>query len=217
MTQLDKHDIRQPLIVAFSIPCRWNSTAIMFKSFIDTRPAVTQTLSIVDGAPLQFDNSDWKLMEKVFLVLKAFEEATKKLSHRDASISMTVPMVTSIKDSLELSVAGEDHGVRGMKRDLLNAMETRFAHVEYTDHFTVATLLDAKYKKHFFTEMGTLERSSNVIIDRIVSMLRKENQVRVNGICMLWHCHHQFDDNVAGNYFMGSSYGFTLLVRQILI
>ena len=75
-------------------------------------------------------------------VLAPFEEATRDLSNHDASISMTIPTITTIIESLE--VGDEDHGVKGLKRSLKASMEARFCAVEAYEHFTIASFLDVR-------------------------------------------------------------------------
>ena len=116
-------------------------------------------------------------MEKIVGVLKPFVDATEMLSSRDASISMAIPFVTSIMTSLD--VIGADTGVKTMKRKLKEAMEERFAGMEGNDHYAVATLLDCKYKKHFFRDPSTLDRAKNVIVDKIVQALQMDMTTEV--------------------------------------
>ena len=88
---------------------RWDSTYLLLESNNNLKPALIQTLSNVD-APVEITQSDWKLTEKVLTVLKLFHDSTKKLSAYDASISMVIPVVTTIMKGLNVSDA--DHGVK---------------------------------------------------------------------------------------------------------
>ena len=99
-------------------------------------------------------------MSKILTVLKPFKDATKELSNHDASISMAIPIVTSIMRSLNLSTT--DYGVRGMKICLMENMGRRFAGIEDNNNCAVATLLDCKYKKYFYRDSSTFERVREV-------------------------------------------------------
>ena len=46
----------------------------------------------------------------------------KLLQKSDASISLVIPVVTTILKELEISNSNEDHGVKSMKKSLSNAM-----------------------------------------------------------------------------------------------
>ena len=81
-----------------------------------------------------------------------------------------------------LNVTHDDHGVKTMKRKLMENMGRRFAGIEEDDDYAVATLLDCKFKKYFFRDSGTLERVKEVVIEKIVEDLREEDnsQVKMN-------------------------------------
>ena len=99
----------------------------MFESYLYLMPALVQTLSNVD-APVEITKSDWELIKKVLKVLKPFQDATKMLSEHDASVSMAIPIITTIMKALEVS--DEDQGVKTMKRALMRNMSIRFATFE---------------------------------------------------------------------------------------
>ena len=79
--------------------------------------------------PVEFTRKDWDLIvDQVLSVLAPFEEATRDLSDHDASISITIPTVTTIHDGL--AVDGEVHGVQGLKRSVQASVNARFNAVE---------------------------------------------------------------------------------------
>ena len=128
----------------------------------------------MDEAPVEFTNDEWKTMEKVLKVLQPFRDATDMLSYHDASVSMVIPFVTTILASLTHEDRREEHGVLTLKRRLKTAMETRFGNIENIEEYTVATLLDSKYKGSFFRSPDTLDAAKNVLTERLVESLRKE-------------------------------------------
>ena len=95
------------------------------------------TLLHIPDPPVDFTAADWKKMNQIINVLQIFKDATVTLSHRDASISMVIPIVTSIISDLE-EETDQDVGVKGMKRDLKKAMETRFAGKDLIKCFILA-------------------------------------------------------------------------------
>ena len=99
------------------------------------------------------------------------------LSKHDASISMVIPVVTMIINSLEMENP-EDYGVLGEKRALKEGMETRFSGIEETEHYFVSTLLDTRFKGCFYRDDDTLQRAKDVLTERLVTLLDKELQVR---------------------------------------
>ncbi len=58
-----------------------------------SQAAVTIALAELDTILIQFSSQDWILIAKVVKILKSFEEATKLLSAKDATISHLIPIV----------------------------------------------------------------------------------------------------------------------------
>ena len=145
----------------------------MIESYVYLQPALIQTLSNYEDVSIDFSRAEWELMKKVVRVLKPFQEATVMLSCSDASISQVIPFVTTITESLA-EETNDDVGVLGMKRDLKKAMDTRFKDVESLEHYTISTLLDAKYKGCFFQKPDTLAVTKELLTDVLVNLL-KEN------------------------------------------
>ena len=45
-----------------------------------------------------------------------------------------------------------DHGVKSMKRDMLESFEKRYENLYTCPHYVIYTLLDARFKEVFFTD-----------------------------------------------------------------
>ena len=143
----------------------------MLQSFLVQEEAVDSTIRKL-RLETQLSIQDWDKMRQVVKVLKPFDDATQMLSSHDASISMAIPIVTTIM--MSLNPTNEDHGVKGMMRSLQQNMEkpNRFGIIESNEHYTVATLLDAHFKGFFFRKPDTLDRAKEVVISEIVKLLR---------------------------------------------
>ena len=70
------------------------------------------------------------------------------ISKDDFGISMALPIVVTIMDSVEKG----DTGVITLKRGLLTAMKERFGSMEEEPFFAVSTFLDARFKENFFLQ-----------------------------------------------------------------
>ena len=112
---------------------RWNSTYYMLERFLVLKNPLISSMANSDDydVKVDFTNENWKLLAKVVKILKCFEEATKRLSNKSASISLTIPIVTIIMKQME--ALKNDFGVKTLKRDLHNAMEARFDDIEEDD------------------------------------------------------------------------------------
>ena len=67
---------------------------------------------------VELSNSEFVLTEKVCKILTFFEQATKMMSEGDASISLSIPVVTTIMVSLKVK-KGQDLGVIQLKNGLI--------------------------------------------------------------------------------------------------
>ena len=151
----------------------------MIKSFITNKPAVVNTLSqLHDEIDVQFTEPEWTKMKQIYCVLEPIEEATKLLSKFDAPISVVIPFVTGLMKSLE--VTHNDHGVMTWKRALRENIETRFSDVESNMHYTVATMLDSRYKHYLYRESDTFEATKDYIVEKLIESLRSTNPRQVN-------------------------------------
>ena len=157
------------------LPFRWNSTLDTLRSIYDQKQAVVNTLGKIEDPPVDFLARDWKLMGRVIKVLQIFKDATLQLSDRDASISMVIPIVTSIISDLS-DETHEDVGILGLKRNLKVTMETRFAGIEEKEHYAIATLLDAKYKRFFFRDSAHFESAKTKLVQKLVQAVTNATQ-----------------------------------------
>ena len=152
---------------------RWNSTYYMLERILALKPALAATLLELSNVGIEFSGQEWVLMDKVVRTLRSFEEATKILSSNESSISCAIPIVTTIIKSL--STSSVDHGVMGMKRALKNAMDDRFQAIETKEEFAIATILDPRYKHHFFRDPAKFHLAKAAIIAKIVDDLKGES------------------------------------------
>ena len=151
---------------------------MLLDSFKRLKPALVPTLQSDNvDAPVEFTKKDWDLISQVLSVLKPFQDATKMLSYHDASISLGIPIITSIMRSLNVTDA--DHGVKTMKRALMENLAKRFSGMEEDYDYAVSTMLDCKFKKYFYRNPDTLERTREFIIEKLVADLREEENVQV--------------------------------------
>ncbi|XP_039460356.1 zinc finger BED domain-containing protein 4-like [Oreochromis aureus] len=90
----------------------------------------------------------WTLLEKVISVLGPLKELTQKVSSSDAMAADVIPAVTVLHRFLTRET-DEDHGIKAMKGTLAAAVRTQFTDVEENPLYSIATLLDPRYKNRF--------------------------------------------------------------------
>ena len=85
------------------VETRWNSTYYMLERILFLKQAIAATLLEFPLLDVDFNNNDWLHCENVVQVLSSFEQATKLLSFKEACISSTIPFVTTIMRSLDIT------------------------------------------------------------------------------------------------------------------
>ena len=147
---------------------RWNSSYYLVERVLKLKPALVSVLASKVGqrSEIEFQNSDWELMEKIQRCLSNFESATKTLQYKDASISVYIPVVFTIIDDLE-NITSEDQGIKTMKRDLLANMRRRFHDIENHDEYVIATYLDPRWKGAFFRKSSSMERARSFLKEKM--------------------------------------------------
>ena len=99
-------------------------------------------------------------MKNVVKVLNPFKSATEQLSANAACISESIPIVSMLQKTLD--VCGEsDQGVKDLKKRLSDNLRRRTAGMEDLDNYTLATLLDNRFKNHFFQDPDSREREED--------------------------------------------------------
>ena len=161
------------LILLQDVVTRWDSTYIMVDRCYELKLAIIPTLLAFPELNLEFRASDWVLMEKIISALKPFHEATKWLSKSDASISMCIPIVTTIMKQLETKK--KDQGIKTMKRALLEEMEKRFAELENKEEFILATFLDTRFRGFMFRNVKTLKLAKNLLSEKLQKVMSNQS------------------------------------------
>ena len=93
-------------------------------------------------------NEEWQILVKSIELLKSFEEITKIISSSSSSVSEVIPHLKTLQKYLEMFY-DENKEIIEMKALLENDLNTRFD-MDHNKIFTLATLLDPRYKQQFF-------------------------------------------------------------------
>jgi hypothetical protein len=97
------------------------------------------------------------------------------LSGSDTCISSCIPIVTTIIKSLE--IRSGDNEMMEMKKALKKAMEVRFIDLETTEHYAVATLLDPRFKTHFFRSQIALQKAKSIVLSELDYSKQKQDEL----------------------------------------
>ncbi|CAI5678562.1 zinc finger BED domain-containing protein 4-like [Oreochromis niloticus] len=147
---------------------RWNSTYYMIKTLTEQKRALCAYSAEYD-LPATLSAQQWGLLEKVLTALAPFEELTKEVSASSSSASDVIPIVCVLKRVLSRENEA-DEGIKKMKGTLLEAVNRRFRHVESEPLYTVATLLDPRYKDRYFTSVETSKQAKDALMAEVRKM-----------------------------------------------
>ncbi|XP_028168248.1 zinc finger BED domain-containing protein 4-like [Ostrinia furnacalis] len=115
---------------------------------------------------------EWKLLEKCLTLLKPFEEVTKIISSSCSSISEVIPHLKTLQKYLENYVDDDqDEQLIEMKTVLENGLKTRFQNLELNKLFSLATLLDPRYKLQFFNTEHLVTVRSQFLMEALKNSL----------------------------------------------
>lgn len=136
----------EPKRLQQDVKTRWSSTKMMIDSLVHCKRALQSYASDSNSnLPATLTGNQWSLLEKTATVLKPFQELTAEVSAATASAADVIPSVRVLM--LFLDNENEEHrGIQTMKTTLLDAVHTRFDHVETEPLYSVATMLDPRYK-----------------------------------------------------------------------
>ncbi|XP_013856587.1 zinc finger BED domain-containing protein 4, partial [Austrofundulus limnaeus] len=121
----------------------------MLQSLLEQRHAIGVYAAEHD-LPATLTAHQWELMDNVLTILAPFEELTKEISSSTATAADVIPAITALKQLLERR-ANTDHGVGTAKATLLEAVVRRFSTIEHEPLYSLATILDPRYKNGYFS------------------------------------------------------------------
>jgi len=120
------------------VKTRWNSTYYMIQSILEQKRTLC-AFAADHELPAVLTVNHWGLLEKTKIVLSPFEELTRTISSSSSTTADVIPTVS-------VQERDTDTGIKTMKSTLLQAVNTRFGNIENERLYSVATLLDPRYK-----------------------------------------------------------------------
>lgn len=131
------------------VATRWNSTFYMLKSLVAQKQAIA-AYAVEYKLPATLSAHQWTLVENMLTLLDPCEQLTRNISKATATAADVIPSVQALTRLLKQTVP-TDHGVKTSKDTLMNAIQTRFGHIEAEPLYYLGTLLDPRYKNRYFT------------------------------------------------------------------
>ncbi len=142
--------ISNPLKLVQDVPQRWNSGYFMLARSIELKKFLILVISELK-IPIEISARMWELAEQVYQVLGVFYDATKAGEGDFSPISQNIPTIVNLKKAMKPDEQDSDP-IRKMKKSLRSALKSRFKSIEKNEFLLVATLLDPRFKAHYFSD-----------------------------------------------------------------
>ncbi|QQP37372.1 Uncharacterized protein FKW44_017613, partial [Caligus rogercresseyi] len=157
------------------VSTRWNSTFYMLQSLLAQKRTLATYIADYD-LPATFTPYQWVLIENVLSLLAPFEQLTREISSAKASAADVIPSLAALTRLLKKDVE-TDHGVKTMKTALLEALNRRFDQTDTDPMFCIASVLDPRYKDHFF-DGDQKRRMREMVREELDSLPDSEARIR---------------------------------------
>lgn len=155
-----------------SVVTRWNSTYYMLERLLEQKNALS-LYATKFGEINNLTANQWAILEKLLNLLKPFEEITKQISSSRSLISEVIPILTALK--LYLSKSGDFFGVGTIKDTLLQNLEKHFASIQDKEHYSIATVLDPRFKVFFFNKD---EEKDTEIKSKLIAIVQSKSSMK---------------------------------------
>lgn len=141
------------------ISTRWNSTYYMLSRILELKSAVSLYANENSEVP-NFTSNQWTLIEGCLKLLAPFQDITKQISSSESVISEVIPMVVTLNKYLSSTTV---FGLGTVKDSLEENINKRFSSIYENDHFSIATVLDPRFKMAFFPKEHTEAVKTSII------------------------------------------------------
>ncbi len=144
----------------------------MMQSLVEQKRALSAYAADYE-LPATLTAAQWGIMEKMITLLEPFEQLTKDISSAEATAADVIPGVVSLTRLLA-KMDESDKGVQTAKYTLLEAVGKRFNGVQSEPLYAIATMVDARYKDHYF-DPAKKEAARNMLLSVVVEMASVSN------------------------------------------
>ncbi|XP_023694530.2 zinc finger BED domain-containing protein 4-like isoform X1 [Paramormyrops kingsleyae] len=150
------------------VQTRWNSTHQMIASLLEQKRALC-AYAADHNLPVKLTANQWALLEKTMNILALFAELTRNISSSTSTTADVIPAI-SVLERLLSRQDDSDTGIKSMKTTLLQAVNRRFGEVQDEPLYSIATLLDPRYKDRYFTRKDTAKSAKDALAREVEKM-----------------------------------------------
>ncbi|GBP93767.1 Zinc finger BED domain-containing protein 4 [Eumeta japonica] len=171
-------DLQQELNLSYhqlvqDVCTRWNSIYYMISRLFEQKRAVSLYLAETSVNFENLSNEEWQILGKSIELLKLFEEITKIISSSCSSVSEVIPHLKTLQKYLEMYY-DENKEIMEMKALLENDLNIRFD-MDHNKIFTLATLLEPRYKQQFFETEDLITIRSQFLLESLKNSMSDDD------------------------------------------
>ena len=166
-------------------PTRWDSTFQMIERAVDIKEDIIE-YSKVYVCNVQFNTTEWILMEKMSELLGLFYSITKQMSHRNANSGYIIPHIQVLRKYVTDEVTKfRLTGLNATLASLYESFEDRFSSYENNINCIYASYLNPCYKYSIFEEekKDSIRSPENIemsLIEKFIEMEKAETEREQN-------------------------------------
>ncbi|XP_046970981.1 zinc finger BED domain-containing protein 4-like isoform X1 [Vanessa cardui] len=152
--KIQKEQLNQEcLSVKQDCSTRWNSSFHMLERMIKIQDSLC--LYACKHNISQLSPEEWLQLKKIVTILQPFEEITRNMSDNNASISSVIPLIHTLKYTLQTEASKQDTNEKfnSIIKCTVDQLNSKFGDLQTNNFFAIATYLDPRYKTKFFNEV----------------------------------------------------------------
>ena len=151
------------LMLIQNVETRWNSTYDMYERFTVLSEKIASILLKCPNGPEMLSASELLTVKEFVDLLKPFKDATTIVSGETyVTGSQAIPVVKNLKIALDSRNVNTDVG-RHMKKLLSEEFANRFERIEQSSIRAMATILDPRFKRLYFSDKLACANAVNKI------------------------------------------------------
>lgn len=165
----DQNGVQQKKLI-IDVDTRWNSTYYMMDRFLEQHEVTTTTLCLLGKNNMCLNEEELELVRDAVALLEPFEEATREMSsEKFTSLSKVIPITRALQECTKRSVDSRK-SMQGSSfgGELQKQLQKRFPAVEKVFNVGAATLLDNRFKKVPFADIGNVKATE----ERLINLMR---------------------------------------------